>query len=122
VPGVHFQFVKIAVALGLERKAEDRTREPERRRAASSLTLSSLGSRLSALLAALVKEQLISEAHVASGFRCCLDQLSDLEKDISPNVRQVLVEWLELAKNYLPADVRTRAQAELAAKPKAAPA
>jgi len=102
VPGVHFQFVKIAVALGLEKKAEDR-------------------SRLSTLLAALVKEQLISEAHVASGFRCCLDQLSDLEKDISPNVRQLLTEWLELAKGYLPADVRTRALAELA-KPKTAAA
>ena len=68
----------------------------------------------------LVKEQLVSEAHAASGFRCCLDQLADLEKDISPHVRPLLVEWLQLAEPYLSAEFRTRAQAEIAAPPKKA--
>lgn len=95
-----FQFVKIAVTLALERKEADR-------------------KKISALLKAFSTSGLVrttklppppflcggkdadavqvSEAHMISGFKCCVDCIGDLVKDISPNARTLLLDFISLA-------------------------
>jgi programmed cell death protein 4 len=95
VPTAHFQFVKIAVTLALERKDIDR-------------------KKISALLKAFASSELVSEAHMISGFKCCVDCVGDLAKDISPNARALLLEFVSLAisENYLPAAFKAKAEVE----------
>jgi programmed cell death protein 4 len=95
VPTAHFQFVKIAVTLALERK------DIEKRK-------------ISALLKAFASSELVSEAHMISGFKCCVDCVGDLAKDISPNARTLFLEFVSLAiaENYLPVAFRAKAEAE----------
>jgi len=95
VPTAHFQFVKIAVTLALERKEADR-------------------SKISALLNAFSKSELISEAHMVSGFKCCVDRIGDLVKDISSNARTQLLNFVSLAISggYLPKSFQQKAEEE----------
>jgi programmed cell death protein 4 len=95
LPTMHFQFVKIAVTLALERK------EPERRK-------------VSALLQAFAKSGVVSTAHIVSGFKACVDRIGDLVKDISPNARTLLLDFISLAiaDGYLPAAFKPKAEEE----------
>jgi len=95
LPTMHFQFVKIAVTLALERK------EPDRRK-------------IAALLQAFSKSELVSTAHMLSGFKACVDRIGDLVKDISPHARTLLLDFISLSisQGYLPATFRAKAEEE----------
>jgi len=86
-PSFHFQVVKLAIRIMLEKNSPDST------------------ARIAKLLKYFVDVGLISLAHVVKGFSCCFDSLDDLKLDY-PNADKQLVEFVQLAKSegWLPSD------------------
>jgi len=79
VPSFHFQFVKIAVVLAIEQENKEGSLQ-----------------KLNNLLAIFMKSGLLSETQVTSGFKCCVDSICDISKDI-PNARTLLLAFIHRA-------------------------
>lgn len=78
-PSFHFQLVKQAVRLALQKTEEER-------------------KRVLALLSFFAKTGLVSGDHMAKGFQCCYDNLNDIKLDV-PNADKVLAELTQAAKS-----------------------
>jgi len=88
VPSFHFQVVKNAIRLGIQRGEEER-------------------KNISSLLASFSKSGLISQDHMEKGFRTCHSMIKDISLDV-PNAPKLLEESIQLAQaeSYLPKDFR----------------
>jgi programmed cell death protein 4 len=97
VPAVHYRFVKAAVEAGLSGKPADR-------------------QKIITLLGALHKQALLSETHLVTGFRSCIQTVADLQKDIGPTAKDNLLEMIAAgeAAGFLPKGARDAAAAEIA--------
>jgi len=89
-PSFHFQIVKRALILAMEKALETQSR---------SIAV------MTELISQFYKEQLFSQTHIVQGHKFCIDSLPDLMLDI-PNASSCLKELIDIgiAKTYLPVD------------------
>jgi len=88
VPSFHFQVVKNAIRLGIQREEEER-------------------KNISSLLAAFSKSGLISQDHMEKGFKTCHSMIKDISLDV-PNAPKLFDESIKFAQaeSYLPKDFK----------------
>jgi len=79
-PSFHYQVVKQALRLMLDKRSAETTRK------------------LMDLLKYLARVNLVSPEHFAKGFRCCFNSLEDIKLDV-PNADEMLREITETAKS-----------------------
>jgi len=91
-PSFHFQVIKQAIRLALEKQQES--------------------TKILTVLKYFSKSGLISSEHMARGFMCCFDTLDDIKLDV-PHADQFLSEFAETAKKdgWLPHDFTVKTTA-----------
>jgi len=89
-PSFHFQIIKRALILGMEK---------------APTTQSQSMVAMTNLISQFYKEQLFSQNHIIHGHKLCIDSLPDLSLDI-PNASAFLREMIDIGigKMYLPSD------------------
>jgi len=95
-PTFHFKFVKIAITFALEQQ------EAAKRKLIHDL------------LSDFSKSNLITDIQMTSGFQCCVDCITDLCKDITPNARDYLLKFIAQAidQGYLTKTMLAKAESE----------